>query len=277
MKDAKALYNSIINGDISVESLTDGEKDLIFGLLCEKLEKGEAINRDIFEFCGANTSVPKKLTADRIINRTYDRINESAKHTNIPCAVFKRLLIAALAVLTFVVSSFITASALKVDIVESVKTIISGEKQQFIVYEDRNRLDLNGKYSITNYETADELFKTELPEALYPAYLPENARIYKVTYMCEEYEDLFQIHIKTDGEDWVIIAKEEEKGYIPMGYKYTATDGEKSLDFVYTVSRKDSEITKYNVYTVYNGIHYTFYLNTGDWEEVKTLLNSTLF
>lgn len=275
MKNVNAIYNSIINGETALETLESSEIALLFGYLCECLENGDEVNRELLDACAEMLDVPQEPEPDTIISNTYKRLNFKAGRSKLYSrSVVRRLLIASLAVLTFIISTFITASALGVDIVESVKMILTDKKGSYIIYENHSNLYISGNPEIKLYSNMSELFEAELSEYIYPTHFPSGAQPHSVKLMHESADDIFQIQIRTDGENWVILASDAENSYLPSGYKYTAESGEEKLEFVYTMSRKGTEVTKYDVYTVYNGVQYTFHLHTGKWEDVEAVIKS---
>lgn len=268
---AKTLYNSILNGKTDPDSLCTADKKLLFGHLCELIEQGESVNGELIEKCAASVEAPDLCPPRELVERIYKKAELYKETPRIySSTLLRRLIVAAMAVLVFVVFSFGTASAFGIDVVEQVKNIFEKEDPaSYIRFEKANG-------GVKRYTDLNALFEKELPDDyLLPTVFPEGVEPTRVTKGASDSGTLFTILLASDsGEPWYITAKSESESYLPLGYKYTANNSGIALDFVYTVSRNNGSITHYNVYTVRNGVLYTFSLHTGEWDEVKLILDS---
>ncbi len=275
MENGKALYNRLTMGEIDFDSLNEDDIRSVFEYLCEETEKGTNLDFKIFEKCCSFGEKYNIADAEDIIQNVYKKFeSRTIQKCNKKC-LLRRIFIAAAAVMTFVVTSFITASAFESDVLESVKIVwqdtVNKENKCTIEFTDHNQK----KQKAVKYNNITEAFENELPEYLFPNILPSDIRWVTLTNFINGGEKHFKAEFKTrQGDIFQFIAEDSLDGKLPMGYSYTVSKNEKELDFVYTVSRKGNEITKYSFYTIYNGKKYTFYFETGDWEYVRTVLYS---
>lgn len=287
MKNTAELYKSILLGKTALDDLGKDDTASLFNYLCEETECGVNVDRDLFLKLEAKTEAPGVAPADEIISKTYRRLSGggSKKHVRgFSRKMIRRWLVAAVAVFTFALFSIGTASALGFDVVERVKVIFTeqtpdeknvSQSEKITMERLEPQRTVNTKKLYTDIE---KLFSAEFPEYIYPAEFPDGISPYYVTD-CRKVEDdshLFITELKSEngGESWRFFAKPAEESYMPMGYEYTAELEGGTLDFVYTVSRNNGTVSKYSVYTVYEGVQYTFYLYTSEWEEVKLMLDS---
>lgn len=273
-KHGITLYNSILRGERAADSLCEEEKRLVFAYLCRELEQGNEVDRGILEQCASAVDVSHISDADSIIESTYKRlaVSEPRDRCFVPRHILRRLFAAAIAVFTFVVFTFVTASAFGIDVVEQIKTIFEDESTAQQTKKIRFEAS-DGRTAF--YKDLEELFEARLPGYLYPTRFPEGVEPTLVTENKDESGILFTLKMKYDiGESWIMTAKPENESYLPMGYKYKNENDADGIEFVYTLSRNSGGITQYNVYAVHNGVLYTFYLHTGNWDDAKIILDS---
>lgn len=273
-KNGELIYNSVIRGEISAEELNSEEASLLFGYLCEQLEQGKASDMKLISECAEKLEINEKSNADEIISRTYKRIGGIKKR--IYRNFLRRMLIAAAAVVTFIVFSFMTASALGVDIVEQVKTIFVPQPYTpSIIFDDYDNADSWGNPKTEIYTDLSKLFNRRLSEYLYPTQFGDGIAAISVTDPKEGEKKLFTLTVTDkNGVFCQMNAANAEDSYLPMGYKYSTVIENEELVFTYTVSRSGSSITDYSLYTVYEGIQYTFYIHTGDWTQAESIIKS---
>lgn len=254
--------------------ITSEEAKLLFNRLCEETEKGREDSKALLDECEKAIEMPDVPDADIVIKRAYvrlEKLNAPPKKVR-PRKLLRHCFIAAAAMLTFVLTSFFTASALESNIIESVK----------IVWEDAAKsngsvkfIDYNGHdVEVEKYNNLSKLFKSVFEGCIYPDGLTANAMDIRVIRR-EGSERIFVLEFyDAKGKKWRIIGEPSEEIALPAGYAYSADCKCGELDFVYTVSRNGSKITRYTVHTIHNGVKYTFYCETGNWEQVKLILDS---
>ena len=260
------LYRLLLKKKIKLSALSDDEIFTLFSYMCGEIEQGKSVDKGLMHACAGAIKKPKGGCAV-VTAAVYSRLG--IRRSVCPRRrILQRVLIAALAVLTFLLCSFFTALALDVDIIESVKTVITPKRELQIRFED-HRAGANLPEA-KSYGDLDTLFGRELSGYYYPAFTSESVKPYKVTVPA--YGDvIYTISFKSaNGEDWTVTAKDAEDKAMPMGFEYT--DG--GCKFVYTLSRKGNEIIKHDVYTTIDGVLYCFSLRTGNWDEVTGVIGS---
>ena len=270
LKNVKAdiLYNSILQGDISLQNITAEEKHLLFDYLCGLIEEGVSVDEGVLEECGKDFLV--SADADKIIEKTYKKLTFSKINGR---SLLRRLLVAAITAVMAAVMCFGTASAFGIDIVEELHVIITSEHT--VVYEE---YDPNKNSVKAQRYVYSRLFEKELSGYVYPAALPDGVLPKKVIKRPHHDGRVYTLLLENSvGEYWQIFASPAKDSYMPMGYKFTADYGTVTLDYVYTVMRSSDGITGYKLYTVYNDTQYTFYLYTDDWKQVKVILENLIF
>lgn len=267
-KNGFKIYNSLKHGEITFEKLSEQEITALFDYLCEKTEEGICPRQELLTKC-AEALRPAPNNATEIMQSTYRRIGFTEKQGKKPIKLFRRLLVAAAAVFIFAGSVFVTAAALNLDMPGAIKSIINTNKHE-ITFEDYGDLNDKNNPKLTGFNSLAMLFNCSLPEFIFPEELPKGVYPYKVTEMPEGSSRLFVVNFKSNSKDWTMCASKAENSYMPMGYDYN--NG--TLDFVYTISRRGSEIYKIDTYTVYNGIQYSFRMYTDSKEEAFKVLDS---
>ncbi len=262
------LYNSIKNNQTDPHGLKKEEAELLLDYLCSQAEGGNPLDFEIACAC-AEIICKDTPSAEEIINRTYGRIGVTRKKAVFRRLPLRRLAAAAAAVALFVASGFATALALDVNLPESVKIIMCEKKQQ-IVFEDYTQRDDHGTPQKKRTDSISVVFDYYLNEYIYPRYLPDGIIPYRVTKFPQGSKQIFNVKFKSQTQDWVFSAADAKESYLPMGYEYSNGD----LNFVYTVSRRGNEIIKFDVYTVYNGVQYSFRMHTDSKDTVFSVLDS---
>lgn len=266
---AQRLYNSILKGETRTEELNGEECSLLFGYLCVLTEQGKTVDETLFEQCASLLPAPAAAPPEKIIKNTYKKLVFRRINSK---GILRRILVAAITAAMAVAMCFGTASAFGIDIVEEFHVIITSEHT--VVYEEYN--PENGKTSTQRY-VYSRLFEKELSGYVYPSALPEGVSPEKVMNRPEMDGRTYTLLLQpSEGEYWQIFASPADQSYLPMGYKFSASYGTVTLDYVYTVMRSSDGITGYKLYTVYNGTQYTFYLYTDDWQQVKVILENLI-
>lgn len=265
-EDGAGLYLQILKKSIKFTDLDRGELYELYGYLCNETEQGRSVDKKLMRACARAIAKPQRKP-DAVTESVYARLGIRGR--SLPRRrILQRALVAILTVLTFLLSSFFTALALDVDIIESVKTVITPKREMQILFEDHSV----GKTvpETKTYANLELLFDRELSGFYFPASMPEGVKPYKVAVPA--YGDvIYMISFKSaQGEDWTVTARDAESAVMPMGFECRV--GER--DFVYTLSRKGNEIIKYDLYTVIDGVQYCLSLRTDDWNEVTGVLES---
>ncbi len=275
MNAVTLLYNSILSGEREPSSLSDSEKDALFSYLCGELEKGQSVDNEILHICALTSSTPLPPARETVIEKTYQKIASlyGMKRRIRGKRIVRRALAAAVAVCSFIVFTLVTASAFGLDFVEHIKTLFHEEESvteqiHYVFFESPDK-------PMKKYESVDALFSSEMRDYYYPSHLPEGTTPFSVTEE-RDGKTFFTYRLKDDlNKSWIITALPAEDAYLPMGYKYeTMTADRQCLAFVYTLSRNNGGITQYTVYTVLDGVMYKLILPTGDWDAVKSILDS---
>ncbi len=265
----KQLYNSIKNSEISIRTLDSEQLSLLFEHLCNLLEQGESVDENILSDCESLLSLPDIPSAEEVMENTYKRFYRPKISGR---GILRRALASAITAILAAALCFGTVYAFGVDIVGEIQTMLNADYT--VVYENHNSEKpsaLKKKYSMKY------LFEKEFSGYIYPSYYPEGAVPVKVISNPSADGRIYTILIApSKGENWQVFARPAEESYLPMGYKFQASYGAVTLDFVYTVSHGSEGITGYKLYTVYDGIQYSFYLYTSEWDEVKTILNNLI-
>lgn len=260
------LYRLLLQKEIKFPSLSGDDISALYCYLCGEIEQGKSVDERLMHACASAIKKPKggyRSVTGAVYSRLGIRRNGFPRRR-----IIQRVLIAALAVMTFLLCSFFTALALDVDIIESVKTVITPKREAEIRFEDHR---VGKKVPETKtYGDLDSLFAKELSDYYFPAFISDDVKPCKVTVPA--YGDvIYMISFKSvRGEDWTVTAKDAESAALPMGFEYT--EGERN--FVYTLSRRGNEIIKHDVYTVIDGVQYCFSLRTGNWDEVTNVIGS---
>lgn len=274
LPDGRTIYNSIISGNSIPSALNDAEISALFDYLCGELEEGRDADSELLKLCAERYENEKIGDETKIIRNTYRRLG--IKHPVYSRKnFFRRTMIAVIAACVFAISCFITAFSLNIDLTEKIEGLFAHvDKDTGITFTDyRNPVD--GKYAVTKYHGINRLFTTKFKDYLYPSQLPEGTKAKKASDYGEKGKTLISLQIDNENEDVFcnMTAKDASQTYLPMGYKYSAFCDGQSLEFVYTVSRRNADIVKYTLYTVYEGIQYTFHIHTGDWSEVTKIIS----
>lgn len=275
MNDITLLYRSVLNGKTPLDSLSDSDKNELFHYMCDELEKGNAIDEKLLHLLASSQSVSDRAKYEDAVKMGYEKLNRLLLLNKKVCCkrILRRILAATVAIFSFVVFSLVTASAFDANFVEHIKTIFYEEESSAppskkIFFESPDN-------PIKAYESVELLFENELSEYHYPSHLPEGVRPLSVTVGHNEKSHFIYKLKDGNGKVWSITASSAEGSYMPMGYCFeTATTDGIGLSFVYTMSRNNTEITSYTVYTTLNGIMYTLVLHTGDLNSIMIILNS---
>lgn len=263
------LYNSIKNGETCTDDLKYEEASLLFDHLCSLLEQGENVDENILSACESKMPFPDISDAEEIMEKTYKRFSFKRISGR---GILRRALTAALTAVLAAALCFGTAYAFGVDIVGEIHTMLSADYP--VVYE---KYDTAKQTTVSKKYSLSYVFEKEFSEYIYPSYFPEGVVPAKVTENPKVDGRIYTVFLApSSGENWQIFARPADESYLPMGYKFSASYGETVLDFVYTVSHGTEGITGYKLYTVHEGVQYSFYLYTSDWGEVKTILNNLI-
>ncbi len=263
--NCELIYQSIKNGSVLAEDLQENEVSALFSYLCTLIEQGREVDEDLLRLCGETAS--ELPPAEELMEKVYKKSIFKA----LPKAsVFKRIAVACAAVFVSIGLFVGTASAFGVNIVEELHCVITDD--HVVKFEEYN--SLLGKTVTSNY-SYNRLFEKRLEGLIYPQAFPEDAVPVKVKQNTRSDGRLYTLYLEpSSGEYWQIFAKPESESYLPMGYKFKADYGNAVLEYVYTVSRSSEGITGYKLYTVYDGVQYTFIINSPDWSDVKIILEN---
>ncbi len=265
--NCEIIYQNIKNGSVLLEELKENEISALFSYLCSLIEQGAEAETDIMDFCASREDISDLPSAEAVMEKVYEKRIFKKAHR---LASLKRLAVACVAVCVCAVLFVGTASAFGVNIVEELYCVITDD--YVVKFEERNEL-LNS--AVTNNYTYERIFEKRLAGLIYPGAFPPDVTPTRVVSDKEKDGRLYTLFLQpSEGENWQIFAKPESESYLPMGYKFSVDYGSAVLDFVYTVSRSGEGITGYKLYTVHNGVQYTFVIKDKDWKNVKIILEN---
>ena len=261
------IYQNIKNGCVLAEELQYSEKTALFSYLCSVIEQGGEVEESLIDLCACAVDTANVPPAEKVMEKVYKKsIFKKVKH-RFP---LKRVAVACAAVFVSIGLFVGTASAFGLNIVEELHCVITDD--YVVKFEERNGL-LDA--TVTNNYTYERLFEKRLAGLMYPRAFPPKVTPTRVVSDKEQDGRLYTLFLEpSEGENWQIFAKPASESYLPMGYKFSVDYGNAVLDYVYTVSRSSDGITGYKLYTVYDGVMYTFDIKDPDWTNVKIILEN---
>ena len=263
--NCELIYQNIKNGSVSAEDLHSSEMSALFSYLCTLIEQGREVDEKLLCLCGDTAS--ELPPAEKLMEKVYKKSIFKAPRK---AGVFKRIAVACAAAFVSVGLFVGTASAFGLNIVEELRCVVTDD--HVVKFEEYNAFLHK---TVTSNYSYNRLFEKKLEGLMYPQAFPEDAVPVKVKQNTQSDGRLYTLYLEpSSGENWQIYAKPESESYLPMGYKFKVDYGNAVLEYVYTVSRSSDGITGYKLYTVYDGVMYTFDIKDPDWTNVKIILEN---
>ena len=261
------IYQNIKNGCELAEELQYSEKTALFSYLCSVIEQGGEVEESLIDLCACAVDTANVPPAEKVMEKVYKKsIFKKVKH-RFP---LKRVAVACAAVFVSIGLFVGTASAFGLNIVEELRCVVTDD--HVVKFEEYNAFLHK---TVTSNYSYNRLFEKRLEGLMYPQAFPEDAVPVKVKQNTQSDGRLYTLYLEpSSGENWQIYAKPESESYLPMGYKFKVDYGNAVLEYVYTVSRSSDGITGYKLYTVYDGVMYTFDIKDPDWTNVKIILEN---
>lgn len=265
--NCERIYQNIKNGSVVAKELQHSEISALFSYLCSLIEQGGEVEEDLIDFCASAVDIIDVSPAEKVMENVYKKSIFKTSKRRFP---LKRVAVACIAVFVSAGLFVGTASAFGLNIVEELHCVITDD--YVVKFEERNGL-LDA--TVTNNYTYKRLFEKRLAGLMYPRAFPAEVTPTRVVSDKKQDGRLYTLFLESSsGENWQIFAKPASESYLPMGYKFSVDYGNAVLDFVYTVSRSGEGITGYKLYTVHDGVLYTFHIKDPDWTNVKIILEN---